>query len=211
MDGVGDLVPVRHGGVHVEEVGGLPLRLLVGDDAGDGGVEHVRDRGVLPVVRQVAGICVAPHERGHHHLRGGLAFVDAVEEAHEAVGGLAAESRLSVARVVRADVEEDHVRVVDLGEELRDEVVDAVGGVLDLPAAVALVVAVGEERVILRVVVRLRAHVVHVVAEVRERHVERRAVAVAAHRLRSVRDRVAERHHAQHRVLRRRAERRKRQ
>ena len=187
--------------MHVEEVGGLPLRLLRGDDARHGGVEHVRDGSVSPVVLRVASRRVAPHERCHYDFGGRLALVDAVEETHKTVCRLVAERVITVARVVRAEVQQDHVRIVDLRKEALNVVVDAIGGILQLPSAVALVVAVGEEGILLAVVVRLRAHVIDIVAEVRERHVERRAVAVAAHGLRSVSDRVAERHDAQDWVI----------
>ena len=100
-----------------------------------------------------------------------------------------------------------HVRIIYLRKVLLNMIIDAVSGTLDLPAAMALMVAIGEEWIHLSVVVRLRAHVIDIVAEVGERHVERCAVAVTTHGLRPVRNRVAERHDAQHGIVRRAAER----
>ena len=186
-----EFVAARDGGVHVDDGDLLPLRHLRGHDIGEVGVVRLDAR--------IARGVVAPHERGDEHVRGGLHREETVEERRRARHGV---QRVG-AGVVRADVEEDHVGRLDGGEPCGEHLEDAVaaGGAVDAPAAVSLVVAVHAVR---RVGVRgVGAHIVHVVVVFGdELRPERPAVAAGRACARALGDRVAERHDAQHGVVR---------
>ena len=178
---------VAHGGVHVEERDLLPLRLLGGDDARQGGVVRLDAR--------VVGRSAAPEERGEDHVRVRLRGEDAVQEPDRAAHVV---QRVG-AGVVRAEVEQDDMRIggVGVGEPFWQVFVDAAPALrrVEAPAAVSLVVHVHAAH--RAGIVGGGAHVVHVVAGREELRPERAAVAGGVLRLVAARDRVPERHDAQ--------------
>ena len=176
---------VAHGGVHVEERDLLPLRLLGGDDARQGGVVRLDAR--------VVGRSAAPEERGEDHVRVRLRGEDAVQEPDRAAHVV---QRVG-AGVVRAEVEKDDMGRFDLGEPVRQVLVDAAPALrrVKTPAAVAFMVCVHPAHRAGRG--GRRPNIVHVVSRLLEERPERPSVTGGALRLRPLGDRVAQRHDAQ--------------
>ena len=169
----------RHHGPHVEKRH-PPARRRMGVHAG----LHEWIEEILNV--RVVGFA-ALHQVGDDDVRVGPQRGDFENQRVEPVdrggdGGAAAE-------IIRPDVHQDHVRVGHVGQPARDVGID----LIDSPAAVALVVRVGDQCA----VVIQRADVIHVVTRARQLVVEAQAVAATAIGTvirRAVGDRIPQRH-----------------